>query len=71
MTGFPVQRDLEPAAPAMGCCPSCRVPTPLAHHGHNALCLPCTEEDIGMTLAQHRARINDVLNRGRTRKWRR
>jgi hypothetical protein len=54
----------------MGRCP-CGTPTPLAHHGHQAFCLPCTEEGIGMTLAQLQARVNAVLAKGRKRKWRR
>lgn len=39
--------------------------------GLPSLCLPCTEDDIGMTLAEHRTRVNEVLAKGRTRKWRR
>ena len=37
--------------------------------GHPSLRLPCTENEIGMTLAELRARVNDTLTRGRKRNW--
>ncbi|HEX5347900.1 MAG TPA: hypothetical protein VFW64_12500 [Pseudonocardiaceae bacterium] len=52
-------------------CPAgCGTPT-VPQHGHPSLCLPCTEKDIGMTLAELQARVNERLAKGRTRKWRR
>lgn len=52
-------------------CPLCGNPTSPQREIHPSLCLPCAEADIGVTLAEHRARINEVLNKGKTRKWRR
>lgn len=49
-------------------CPLCGTPTKPQRQVHPSLCLPCTEDDIGMTLAEHRARVNEVLNRGRKRR---
>lgn len=51
-------------------CPVCARPT-TPQRGLRSLCLPCTEDDIGVTLAEHRARINEVLGKGKTRKWNR
>ena len=55
----------------MSTCPLCGTPTPLAHHGHRALCLPCTETELGQTYPEIQTRINALLQKGRTRKWRR
>jgi recombinational DNA repair protein (RecF pathway) len=60
--------------PALDACPTCGAPTTPQRRGsrlHPSLCLTCTEDEIGMTLAEHRVRINEVLARGRTRKWQR
>ena len=50
-------------------CPKCGTPTPLAHHGHRSLCLPCTEAEIGETVAELRERVTNMTLTGRKRKW--
>lgn len=37
--------------------------------GHPSLCLSCTEAELGTTLEKLRARINELLARGRKRGW--
>jgi hypothetical protein len=49
-------------------CPICGAATSPCH-GHTALCLPCTENEIGMTLPELLARVNETLAKGRKRKW--
>lgn len=49
-------------------CPTCRTPTTPVQN-HPALCLPCTEAEIGMTVAELRTRVSDLTQKGRKRKW--
>lgn len=63
-----------PAGPALDQCRTCHTATTPQQRGgrwHPSLCLTCTEHEIGSTLAELRVRINDVLARGRKRKWQR
>jgi hypothetical protein len=60
--------------PALDQCPTCQAATTPRQRGgrwHPSLCLACTETEIGTTLAELCVRVNDVLSRGRNRKWQR
>lgn len=49
-------------------CPTCQTATSPVQD-HPALCLPCTEAEIGMTIAELRTRVADLTQKGRKRKW--
>lgn len=49
-------------------CPTCQTATsPIRNHP--TLCLPCTEQEIGMTVQELRTRVSDLTQKGRKRKW--
>lgn len=50
-------------------CPTCGIATTPVH-GRRALCLSCTEAEIGETLPELRRRVNALILKSRRRKWR-
>lgn len=59
-------------APTPDRCPSCGTPTiPRTAGGrtHQSLCFACTEFELGHPWAEEKKRINELLAKGRKRRW--
>lgn len=50
-------------------CPSCGTATELSTRGHESLCMPCTEQEIGETYETLRDRATAAVRRGAKKKW--
>lgn len=56
--------------PLTSYCPNCGDPTVRAFNGHESLCLPCTEVEIGETYEQLRDRVTAKVQGAAKKKWR-